>query len=103
MFPPELESTKHDGPLAPLPGTDLGGYPRVHPHAFRHGLLAFTLANCVFAWFAGGQLWHYGMALLVGFAFAFRHAKRLATLRWIYGFAAGWAVVAFAVGWLYTA
>jgi hypothetical protein len=102
MFPPELESTRHDGPLTPPTDPVWRIYPKVHPHAFWHGLVGFTLANAVFAWFAGGQLWHYAMALLVGSAFAFRHARKLATLKWIYGFAAGWAVVAFGVGWLWT-
>jgi hypothetical protein len=100
MPPPELESTKYSGPPAPLPKPPWWEV-RPHPKAFWHGFVAFTTANLPFAFFAGGKPLHYAMAVLVGFAFAFRWSRKLATLTSIYGFATAWIVVATALGWLY--
>jgi hypothetical protein len=93
MFPPELESTKYSGPPAPPPKPHWWEGPKVHPKAFWHGLLAFTAANLPWAIVGGGKPLYYAMALLVGFAFAFRWSRRLGTLKWIYGFGAGWCVI----------
>jgi hypothetical protein len=60
-----------------------------------HAVIAFGLANCVYAYLSGGLLWHYALAVFVGFAFAFRWWKSLATLPWIYGLAAVYACLAF--------
>jgi len=104
MFPPELESTKYDGERASLPRpTDPWGAPLPHPHAFWHALIAFCLANFVFAYLAGGFIWQYALAALAGFAFAFRWARNLATLPWIYGFAATMLAVGLVLYWLHVA
>jgi hypothetical protein len=101
MFPPELESTKYTGPPAPPPKLHWWEGPKAHPRAFWHGFLAFTLANLPWALIGGGKPLYFAMATLVGFAFAVRHARRLATLKWIYGFAGVWCVVSALLAWVY--
>ena len=101
MFPPELESTKYSGTPAPPPKPYWWEGPKRHPKSFWHASLAFALANSVYAYFVGGLAWHYVMAVFVGFAFAFRWHRNLATLRWIYGFAAGYGAFAFVLAWLH--
>ena len=99
MFPPELESTKYEGAAVPLPKTWRQSLP--HRHAFMHAVIAFALANCVYAYLSGGLVWHYALAVFVGFAFALRWWRNLATLPWIYGLATGYACFAFLLGLKY--
>jgi hypothetical protein len=98
---PELESTKYSGPPAPAAEPRWSIYPKAHPRAFWHGFAGFTAANLPWAIIGGAKPLYFAMALLVGLAFAFRHAQRLATLRAIYGFAGGWCVVSALLAWWY--
>jgi hypothetical protein len=104
MFPPELESTKYDGPPAPRPDIydmypRLG--PRPHPKAFWHAFLAFSLAFSVCVYVGGGTSQGYAMAGLGGFAFALRWGRTLGTLRVIYGFAGVLGAIGLIIGWIH--
>jgi hypothetical protein len=101
FHPPELESTQYSGTLTPPSKPSWWRGPQVHPRAFWHSFVVFTVANLPWAVIGGGKPLYYFMAALVGFAFAFRHAKRLATLKWIYGFGAAWCVISAVLAWLH--
>jgi hypothetical protein len=96
----ELESTKHTGPPAPLPKPRWYEI-KAHPRAFRHAFVAFSLANVPWPLIAGGKTLHYVMVLVVGFVFAVRYGRRMATLKSIYGFGAAWCAASALLAWLY--
>lgn len=104
MFPPELESTKYDGPPAPRPDMydmypRLG--PRPDPKAFWHAFLAFSLAFSVCVYVSAATPQRYALAVIAGFAFALRWGRKFPTPRVIYGSAGLLGLVALFIGWIH--
>ena len=104
MFPPELESTKYDGPPTPRPDIyDM--YPRLfgprpHRRAFWHTFLAFSVAFSIYVYVGAGTTQAYAIAGLCGFAFALRWGTILGSLRVIYSFAGVLGAIGLIVGWI---
>jgi hypothetical protein len=104
MFPPELESTKHEGPPAPRPDIydmfpKLGPRPR-YGRIFGHAFLAFSVAFSVCVYATGGTPQSYVMAVLCALFLALTWARVAATLRVIYVSAAVFGAIALLIWWI---
>jgi len=104
MFPPELESTKHEGPAAPRPDVyDM--YPKLGPRPhygriFGHAFLAFSVAFSVCVYATGGRSQSYAVAAICALVLALSWARVAATLRVVYGSAGVLGAIALLILWI---
>ena len=104
IVPPELESTKHEGPRAPKPDIyDM--YPQLGPRPhygriFGHAFLAFSLAFSVCVYATNGHPQSYVVAVLCALFLALNWARVAATIRVIYGSAGVLSAIGLLIWWI---